>query len=42
MIAHERAKTATIGEGPPTAVPDITFSDRMTVELEGKRVERKS
>ena len=39
VIAHERAKAAIIGEGRPTAVPDITFSDRMTVELGGKRVE---
>ena len=39
VIAHERAKDAITGEGRPTAVPDITFSDRMTVELGGKRVE---
>ena len=39
VIAHERAKTAITAEGRPTAVPDITFSDRMTVELGGKRVE---
>ena len=39
VIAHERAKAAIVGEGRPTAVPDITFSDRMTVELGGKRVE---
>ena len=39
VVAHERAKAVIIGERRPTAVPDITFSDRMTVELGGKRVE---
>lgn len=39
VIAHENAKRAIVGEQRPTAVPDITFSDRMTIELGGKRVE---
>lgn len=39
VIAHERAKAVIIKERRPTAVPDITFSDRMTVELGGSRVE---
>ncbi len=39
VVAHENAKAAIVGEGRPTAVPDITFSDRMTIELGGKRVE---
>jgi glyoxylase-like metal-dependent hydrolase (beta-lactamase superfamily II) len=39
VIAHEKAKATNIGEKQPTAVPNITFSDRMTVELGGKRVE---
>ncbi|MDE0029687.1 MAG: MBL fold metallo-hydrolase [Deltaproteobacteria bacterium] len=39
VIAHEKAKAVIIAERRPTAVPDITFSDRMTVELGGKRVE---
>jgi glyoxylase-like metal-dependent hydrolase (beta-lactamase superfamily II) len=39
VVAHERAKAAILGEGRPTAVPDITFSDRLTLELGGKRVE---
>ena len=39
VIAHERTKAAIIGEARPTAVPDITFTDRMTVELGDKRVE---
>ena len=39
VIAHERAKATIINESRPTAVPDITFSDRMTVELGARRVE---
>ncbi len=39
VVAHERAKAAIVGEGRPTAVPDITFSDRLTIELGGKTVE---
>jgi glyoxylase-like metal-dependent hydrolase (beta-lactamase superfamily II) len=39
IIAHENAKRAIIAENRPTAVPDITFSDHMTLELGGKSVE---
>jgi glyoxylase-like metal-dependent hydrolase (beta-lactamase superfamily II) len=39
VIAHENARAAIIGEQRPTAVPDVTFSDRMTVTLGGKSVE---
>lgn len=39
VIAHENAKAAIMGESRPTAVPDLTFSDRMTVSLGGKQVE---
>jgi glyoxylase-like metal-dependent hydrolase (beta-lactamase superfamily II) len=39
VVAHENAKTDIIAEQHPTAVPDITFSDQMTIELGGKRVE---
>ncbi|MDH3671118.1 MAG: MBL fold metallo-hydrolase [Gammaproteobacteria bacterium] len=39
VVAHENAKTDIIAEQRPTAVPDITFSDQMTIELGGKRVE---
>ncbi|MDX1401286.1 MAG: MBL fold metallo-hydrolase [Kiloniellales bacterium] len=39
VVAHEQAKDTIIGEKRPTAVPDITFSDRMTIELGGKKVE---
>lgn len=39
VVAHDNAKATIIGEQRPTAVPDITFSDRMTIELGGKVVE---
>lgn len=39
VVAHENAKADIIAEQRPTAVPDITFSDQMTIELGGKRVE---
>ncbi len=39
VIAHEKAKRTIIGEKRPTAVPDITFKKRMTLELGGKTVE---
>lgn len=39
IIAHENAKTKILRQRRPTAVPDVTFSDRLTVELGGKRVE---
>ncbi len=39
VIAHENAKATIIGESRPTAVPDLTFSDTMTVSLGGKSVE---
>ena len=39
VIAHENAKRVIIGEKRPTAVPDITFTDNMTLELGGKKVE---
>lgn len=39
VIAHENAKADIIAENRPTAVPDITFSDELTVELGGKTVE---
>ncbi len=39
VIAHENAKRTIIGEKRPTAVPNLTFSDEMTVELGGKTVE---
>lgn len=39
VVAHENAKRAIVGEKRPTAVPEITFTDRMTIELGGKTVE---
>jgi glyoxylase-like metal-dependent hydrolase (beta-lactamase superfamily II) len=39
VVAHENAKRHIIEERRPTAVPDLTFSDRMTLELGGKQVE---
>jgi glyoxylase-like metal-dependent hydrolase (beta-lactamase superfamily II) len=39
VIAHEKARAAIIGEQRPTAIPDVTFTDRMTLNLGGKSVE---
>lgn len=39
IIAHERAKATILGENRPTAVPEVVFSDRMSLELGGKIVE---
>lgn len=39
VVAHERTKEVIIGEQRPTAVPDLTFNDRMTLTLGGKIVE---
>ncbi len=39
VVAHENTKSDIIGENRPTAVPDITFSDKLTLELGGKTVE---
>jgi glyoxylase-like metal-dependent hydrolase (beta-lactamase superfamily II) len=39
VVAHENAKTHIIEEKRPTAAPQITFIDRMTIELGGTVVE---
>ncbi|MBI3710316.1 MAG: MBL fold metallo-hydrolase, partial [Proteobacteria bacterium] len=39
VVAHENAKATIIGEKRPTAVPHLTFSETMTVELGGTTVE---
>ena len=39
FVAHENAKREIIAEQRKTAVPDMTFSDKLTIELGGKRVE---
>lgn len=38
VIAHEKTKDAILGESRPTAVPDVTFNDKLTIELGGKTV----
>ena len=39
VIAHEKTKTIILNERRPTAVPDLTFSERMFIELGGKSAE---
>ena len=39
VVAHENAKAAIVGEKRATAVPGITFTDRLTLELGGTVVE---
>ena len=39
VVAHENAKTTIINEKRPTAVPQVTFSDRLAIELGGTVVE---
>jgi glyoxylase-like metal-dependent hydrolase (beta-lactamase superfamily II) len=39
VVAHENAKAAIVGERRPTAVPHVTFTDAMTIELGGTVVE---
>ncbi len=39
VVAHKNTKAAIVGEKRPTAVPDITFSDKLTIELCGKTVD---
>lgn len=39
VIAHENARKTIIGEKRPTAVPDLTFTDSMNIELGGKTME---
>jgi len=38
-VGHEKAKATIVGEKRPAPPPDITFSDRMTLDLGGKQVE---
>ena len=35
VVAHDNAKAAIVGERRPTAIPQVTFSDRLTIELAG-------
>lgn len=39
VVAHERAKAKIIGEQRRTATPQVSFTDRMTIELGGTVVE---
>jgi glyoxylase-like metal-dependent hydrolase (beta-lactamase superfamily II) len=39
VVAHRRAKEVIVGEKRPTAVPQVTFSDRLDIELGGTVVE---
>jgi glyoxylase-like metal-dependent hydrolase (beta-lactamase superfamily II) len=39
VVAHDNAKAAILGEKRPTAVPQVTFSDRATIDLGGTAVE---
>jgi glyoxylase-like metal-dependent hydrolase (beta-lactamase superfamily II) len=39
VVAHDNAKTDIISENRPTAVPNLTFSENLTIELGGKVVE---
>jgi glyoxylase-like metal-dependent hydrolase (beta-lactamase superfamily II) len=39
VVAHDNARTTILGERRPTAVPGLTFTDRMTIELGGTAVE---
>jgi glyoxylase-like metal-dependent hydrolase (beta-lactamase superfamily II) len=39
VVAHENARRQIIGEKRPTAVPQVTFSDSMTIELGGTTVQ---
>ena len=39
VVAHDHAKAVIVGERRPTAIPQVTFSDRLTIELGGTVVE---
>jgi glyoxylase-like metal-dependent hydrolase (beta-lactamase superfamily II) len=39
VVSHDRAKQRIVAEQVPTATPQITFSDRKTLQLGGKQVE---
>jgi len=39
VVAHENAKIAIVNEKRPTAVPQVTFSDRLSLDLGGTVVE---
>jgi glyoxylase-like metal-dependent hydrolase (beta-lactamase superfamily II) len=39
IVAHENARPVILGEMRPTAAPEVTFPDRMTIHLGGKTIE---
>jgi glyoxylase-like metal-dependent hydrolase (beta-lactamase superfamily II) len=39
VVAHENARVTIVGERRPTAVPQLTFTDRLTLELGGTVLE---
>jgi glyoxylase-like metal-dependent hydrolase (beta-lactamase superfamily II) len=39
VVAHANARSAIIGEKRPTAVPTVTFTDRMDIDLGGTKLE---
>ena len=39
VVSHERAKQRIVNEQVPTATPQVTFSDRKTLQLGGKQIE---
>lgn len=39
IVAHDNARTTIVGERRPTAVPQVSFTDRMTIGLGGTEVE---
>ncbi|HTO44036.1 MAG TPA: MBL fold metallo-hydrolase [Burkholderiales bacterium] len=39
VVSQERAKQRIVAEQVPTAIPQVTFSDRKTLELGGRQVE---
>ena len=39
VVAHDNARSAIVGEKRPTAVPQVTFDDTLTITLGGKAVE---
>jgi glyoxylase-like metal-dependent hydrolase (beta-lactamase superfamily II) len=39
IVAHENARRTIVAEKRPTAVPTVTFADRMAIELGGTTVE---
>lgn len=38
IIAHEKTKATILSEKRPTAIPDVTFNDKLTIDLGGRSV----